>query len=95
LVLCYPGPRQLLVPDLVVECGAEYERKRSALAAHRSQFEPARGAATHLASGYFLMAVEGRDRAAGNTVGAEFGEGLTAAGPVSADEVAWMLGGVR
>lgn len=95
LVLRYPGPRQLLVPDLVVECGAEYERKRSALAAHRSQFEPAAGAATHLASGYFLAAVEGRDRAVGNTVGAELGEGLTAGGPLSADDVAWMLGGAR
>ncbi len=92
LVLAYPGPRQLLAPALVVDVSAEYARKRAALAAHASQFEPAAGAPTHLASGHFLAAVEGRDRACGNLIGAEFGEGFAALGPVSADEVAWLLG---
>lgn len=93
LVLAYPGPRQLLSPDLVVDVSMSYDRKRAALLAYASQFAPAPGAPTHLASGFFLMAVEGRDRAAGNTIGVEFGEGFVACEPLSGDHVAWMLGG--
>ena len=69
-----------------------YTAKRAALAAHASQFDPAAGAATHLASGHFLAAVEGRDRAVGNTVGCELAEGFAALGPLPADEVAWLVG---
>lgn len=93
LLLSYPGPRQLFQPALVVEVGAVYERKRAALAAHTSQFEPGAGPPTHLASGHFLPAVEGRDRACGNLIGAEFGEGFATVGAISAEEVAWLLGG--
>lgn len=93
LVLSYPGPRQVFIPALVVDVSRFYDRKRDALLAHATQFEPAAGAATHLASGFFLAAVEGRDRAVGNTVGAEFGEGFATAVPLHGDEVAWLLGG--
>jgi len=72
-----------------------YGLKRAALLAHDSQFEPAAGAPTHLASGFFLMAVEGRDRAAGNTIGVEFGEGFSVWGALSGDDVAWLLGGAN
>lgn len=95
MLLAYPGPRQLLQPTLVVDISAYVGAKREALAAHASQFDKAAGAATHLASGHFLAAVEGRDRACGNLVGCEFGEGLTAVGTPAADEVAWLLGGAR
>lgn len=95
LFLSYPGPRQLFQPAVVVDVGAAYGRKREALAAHASQFEPAAGPATHLASGHFLAAVEGRDRACGNLIGAEFGEGFATLGAVGGDEIAWLLGGGR
>jgi hypothetical protein len=79
----------------VVDISAHVGAKREALAAHASQFEPDGGAATHLASGHFLAAVEGRDRACGNLIGCEFGEGLTVIGALAAGEVAWLLGGSR
>jgi bacillithiol biosynthesis deacetylase BshB1 len=93
LTLAYPGPRQLVAPTIVVDVSEVYGRKRAALAAHASQFDPAGGAATHLASGHFLAAVEGRDRAAGNTVGIEHGEAFTAIGPLPAAELVWLLAG--
>ena len=93
LLLAYPGPRQLWRPDLVIDVSSCYGAKRAALAAHASQFDPGGGAPTHLASGHFLAAVEGRDRASGNTAGYEFGEGFIALGPLPADEVAWVVGG--
>jgi len=92
LLLAYPGPRQILIPTLIVDVTATYPAKRAALAAHASQFDPAGGAATHLASGHFLAAIEGRDRLAGNAIGVESGEGFQALGPLAADEVAWLLG---
>ncbi len=91
LLLAYPGPRQLLAPALVVDVTAAYAAKRAALAAHASQFDPGAGTATHLASGHFPAAIEGRDRACGNLIGAEFGEGFAALGPLAADEIAWLL----
>lgn len=93
LVLAYPGPRQLFEPSIVVDVTSVYARKREAVLAHASQFDPERGGRTHLASGYFTAAIEGRDRAAGNTVGVEFGEGFRAPGPLAADELSWLLGG--
>ena len=92
LLLAYPGPRQLLRPDLVVDVTAAYGAKRAALAAYASQFSPAEGTATHLSTAYYMAAIEGRDRAAGNTTGCELGEGFTALGPLAADEIAWMVG---
>jgi bacillithiol biosynthesis deacetylase BshB1 len=97
VLLAFPGPRQLLEPSLVVDVTAHYGAKRRALAAHASQFgEGVEGAeaATHLSSGYFLAAVEGRDRATGNLIGREFGEGLVAVLPPSADDLAWLFGGL-
>jgi N-acetylglucosamine malate deacetylase 1 len=93
LLLFYPGPRQLVCPTIAVDVGRWYEAKRRALAAHASQFEPGAGPATHLASGHFLAAIEGRDRAAGNTVGCELAEGFVIAGPILADDLALLLGG--
>lgn len=93
LALAYPGPRQLIEPALVVDISPHAAIKRKALAAHASQFDPGAGAPTHLASGHFADAIEGRDRACGNLVGCELGEGFAGFGAVSADEVAWLLGG--
>lgn len=100
LLLAFPGPRQLLTPHLVVDVTPFHAAKRDAVAAHASQFDPAwdggAGArATHLTSGYFLAAVEGRDRAAGNLIGCEFGEGFLAEPGLNGDDLAWLLGDVR
>lgn len=93
LLLAYPGPRQQLTVDLVVDVTSVYARKRAALAAHASQFDPATGGTpTHLASGHFLAAIEGRDRMAGGSVGVEFGEGFVGCGAIPADVVAWLFG---
>lgn len=92
VLLAYPGPRQVLTPDVAVDVTASYAEKRAALAAHASQFEVNEGMPTHLASGYFLAAIEGRDRAVGNTIGCELAEGFAAVGTVSVDELVWLLG---
>jgi bacillithiol biosynthesis deacetylase BshB1 len=91
LLLAYPGPRQVLTTGVIIEVGSGYAAKRAALAAHRSQFDPATGPPTHLASGHYLAAVEGRDRATGNLIGCELAEGFGAVGPLAADELAWLL----
>ncbi len=87
----YPGARQVLTA-VVIDVGAFWARKRAALAAHASQFDPSAGPATHLATGRFLAAVEGRDRACGNLIGVEHGEGFGVFGALPADELAWLLG---
>jgi bacillithiol biosynthesis deacetylase BshB1 len=92
VVLAYPGPRQLFEPQVVVDVSPVYNRKRSALACFRSQFAPGKGEPTHLASGFFLQAVEGRDRAWGNTVGVAFGEGFSLVGPQSATALGAFFG---
>lgn len=91
LLLAYPGPRQLPPPFVAVDVTAWHAAKRAACAAHRSQFDPGAGPPTHLASGHFLAAVEGRDRTVGNAIGVEFAEGFAVPGPVPADELAWLL----
>ncbi|MCX7896185.1 MAG: hypothetical protein N2447_09600, partial [Thermoanaerobaculum sp.] len=91
LILAYPGPRQLGEPPLVVEVTASYARKLEALACYDSQFAPSAGPPTHLASGYFLPAVEGRDRAYGNLIGAERGEGFFPLSPINASALRGFL----
>lgn len=83
LLLAYPGPRQALEPHLVVDVSHHYEEKRKALACYASQFTSGGEVRTQLASGFFLAAMEGRDRAFGNLVGCQFGEGLFFLGPVN------------
>ncbi len=94
LILAYPGPRQLAEPTLVVNVTEHYAQKRAALSCYRSQFAPEGGPPTHLASGFFLHAIEGRDRAYGNLVGVPLGEGFFALGPLSAMALGAFLKGV-
>ena len=92
LLLAYPGPRQLLAARPRRRRHGEL-RRRSGRRSPRTprSSRPRRVPATHLTRGYYLAAVEGRDRAAGNTAGCELGEGFTALGPLPADELAWLL----
>lgn len=91
LLLSYPGPRQFLDAPVAIDVTDQRQAKRMACAAHRSQFDPVAGPPTQLASGYFLPAIEGRDRAVGNLIGVELAEGFTSDGPLPADELAWLL----
>lgn len=95
LLLAYAGPRALLRPALVIDVSGHQRAKRAALACHASQFDPAAGPATHLASGHYLAAVEGRDRAVGNQIGVALAEAFTSPWPLAADEVAWLLAATR
>lgn len=94
LLLAYPGPRQLGEPTLVVDITEHYARKREALACYRSQFSPEGGHPTQLASGFFLEAIEGRDRAFGNLIGVPLAEGFFALSPLSGRALAAFLKGV-
>ncbi|MFN3413436.1 MAG: bacillithiol biosynthesis deacetylase BshB1 [Thermoanaerobaculum sp.] len=94
LLLAYPGPRQVGEPTVVVEVTAFYQQKREALSCYRSQFAPGEGPPTQLASGFFLEAIEGRDRAFGNLIGVPLAEGFFALGPLSAKALQAFLKGV-
>uniref|UniRef100_A0A7V1ZHG6 Bacillithiol biosynthesis deacetylase BshB1 n=1 Tax=Thermoanaerobaculum aquaticum TaxID=1312852 RepID=A0A7V1ZHG6_9BACT len=94
LLLAYPGPRQAGEPTVVVEVTPYYPQKRQALACYRSQFAPGEGHPTQLASGFFLEAMEGRDRAFGNLIGVPWAEGFFALGPLSGKALGAFLKGV-
>ena len=65
-------------PSFVVDVSAHYATKRSALAAHRSQFAPSStgAAATRLNTPRFQQLIESRDAQFGALVGVEFAEGV-------------------
>ncbi len=65
-------------PSFVVDVSDHYERKRKALACHRSQFTTAADNAvdTRLTSPLFSQLVESRDAQFGAQVGVRFAEGL-------------------
>ena len=65
-------------PSFVVDVSAHYATKRSALAAHRSQFAPPStgAAATRLNTPRFQQLIESRDAQFGAQIGVEFAEGV-------------------
>jgi bacillithiol biosynthesis deacetylase BshB1 len=67
---------------LVVDVTAVWERRRAALAAHRSQLEAGPGPATYLTHPDFIGEIEARARVWGASIGARFGEGYRMQGPV-------------
>ena len=71
-------------PSFVVDVSEHYQRKREALACHRTQFAPqATGAvATRLTSPLFLQLVESRDAQFGAQAGVAFAEGIVVRGPL-------------
>ena len=71
-------------PSFVVDVSEHYQRKRDALACHRTQFAPhADGAvATRLTSPLFLQLVESRDAQFGAQAGVRFAEGVVVRGPL-------------
>jgi N-acetylglucosamine malate deacetylase 1 len=75
------------VPSFVIDVTEYYERKREALACHRSQFAPRddRAVDTRLTSPLFLQLVESRDAQFGAQAGVPFAEGVLVRGPIVRD----------
>lgn len=71
-------------PSFVVDVSAFYDRKREALACHRSQFAPDSPGAvpTRLSHSTFRQLVESRDAQFGALIGVAFAEGLVVREPV-------------
>jgi bacillithiol biosynthesis deacetylase BshB1 len=71
-------------PTFVVDVSEHYQRKRDALACHRSQFsaQAPDAVATRLTSPLFLQLVESRDAQFGAQAGVPFAEGIVVRGPL-------------
>jgi bacillithiol biosynthesis deacetylase BshB1 len=82
--VCYYFINDATVPSFVVDVTEHYERKRAALACHRTQFAPqAEGAVnTRLTSPLFLQLVESRDAQFGAQAGVRFAEGVVVREPI-------------
>lgn len=80
--LLYSLYRSGETPQLVVDVSTVWERRMAALAAHRSQLDPAAGPATYLTAPGFLEEVEARGRHFGALAGVRHGEGYRLRGPV-------------
>jgi bacillithiol biosynthesis deacetylase BshB1 len=83
--------RRLALPHLVVDVTPVWERRVSALRAHASQIE-GEGPATYLTDPGFLSEVESRARVFGASIGARFGEGYRARGPIAIHDARSLLG---
>lgn len=83
--------RTARAPQLVVDVSAVWERRREALAAHASQLDPARGAATYLTAPGFLEEIEARARHWGALIGARYGEGYRTRGPLGIADARALL----
>jgi bacillithiol biosynthesis deacetylase BshB1 len=71
-------------PSFVIDVSEYYERKREALACHRSQFAPAGADAvgTRLSHTTFKQLIESRDAQFGALIGVAFAEGFVVRDPV-------------
>ena len=82
--ICYYFINDSAPPSFVVDVSTFYERKREALACHRTQFAPQRedATATRLTSPLFGQLIESRDAQFGALCGVRFAEGLIVRDPV-------------
>jgi bacillithiol biosynthesis deacetylase BshB1 len=80
-------------PHLVVDVSAVWERRMAAVRAHASQLDAPRGPATYLTAPGFLGEIEGRARALGALIGAQYGEGFRMRGPVAVADARALLAG--
>jgi bacillithiol biosynthesis deacetylase BshB1 len=82
--ICYYFINDSAVPSFMIDVTEYYERKRAALACHRTQFAPAdQGAVdTRLTSPLFLQLVESRDAQFGAQAGVRFAEGIIVREPI-------------
>lgn len=73
-----------IAPSFVIDVSDYYERKRDALASHRSQFAPEGAGAvpTRLSHATFRQLIESRDAQFGALIGVAFAEGFVVREPV-------------
>lgn len=82
--VCYYFINDSTVPSFVIDVSNHYDRKRAALACHRTQFAPGdgKGVNTRLTSPLFLQLVESRDAQFGAQAGVAFAEGVIVREPL-------------
>lgn len=84
---------------VVVDITPVWERRVAALAAHRSQLPGASGVATgpstYLTAPDFQAEVEARARVFGAAIGARYGEGYRARGPVAVSDARALISGAH
>ena len=82
--LCYYFINDSVAPSFAVDVSAHYERKRAALACHRSQFTAGAPASveTRLTSPRFQQLIESRDAHFGALTGVAFAEGIVVQEPM-------------
>ena len=82
--ICYYFINDSVTPSFVVDVSAHYERKREALACHRTQFQPDGGGAvaTRLSAPTFRQLIESRDAQFGALAGVAYAEGIVVREPV-------------
>ena len=82
--ICYYFINDSVTPSFVVDVSAHYEKKREALACHRTQFQPeGTGAvATRLSAPTFRQLIESRDAQFGALAGVAWAEGVVVREPV-------------
>ena len=82
--ICYYFINDSVTPSFVVDVSAHYERKREALACHRTQFQPEGGSAvaTRLSNPTFRQLIESRDAQFGALAGVAWAEGIVVREPV-------------
>lgn len=78
---------------VVVDITPVWERRVAALAAHRSQLAGAPGPSTYLTAPDFPAEVEARARVFGAAIGARYGEGYRARGPVAVSDARALISG--
>ena len=82
--VCYYFINDSAPVSFAVDVSGQYQRKRDALACHRSQFAPAEPASveTRLTSPRFLQMIESRDAHLGALTGVAFAEGIVLEEPL-------------
>ena len=87
--VCYYFINDSAPVSFAVDVSAHYQRKRDALACHRSQFTPSEASSveTRLTSPRFQQMIESRDAHLGALTGVAFAEGLVLKEPLLRDSV--------
>ena len=87
--------RTLRRPHLVVDVTPVWERRVAAVRAHASQLGAGPGPDTYLTAPGFLDEIEARARVLGAAIGARYGEGYRAAGPLAVSDARALLPGAH
>jgi bacillithiol biosynthesis deacetylase BshB1 len=82
--ICYYFINNSVTPSFVIDVSAHYDKKRAALACHRSQFAPTSSdaVATRLTAASFQQLIESRDAQFGAQINVPFAEGVVVREPI-------------